>query len=354
MKILFLNSAKKWGGTEQWACLAAHCLAHHANVMLAYRRETVGSRFSISKLKMPFAAEIDLLTVALLIWNILTRKLQVLLPTKRKDYVLAGLACAVTPAKNIIRLGIVKRLQSSPAHYLTYRLLADAFIVNAHRIKDELSSAKYLNESAIYVIYNGVDMLALDTQSAAYACECAGSFLVTVAGELSPRKCADRALRAFAEFVRDKSASLRLAVIGSGSERFRLEQLADETGVARQVIFTGHLDNLAPWLSSSDVFMSASTNEGISNALLEAMYLKNAVIASSVGGTKELIDNGDNGILLTEFTVESAAQQLEKLYVDNKYRTSLAARAHETILKKHTLGNMTRQLMQVCTAYSKE
>ena len=55
-------------------------------------------------------------------------------------------------------------------------------------------------------------------------------------------------------------------------------------------------------MAASDVFVMTSTNEGISNALLEGMFLQNVPISTAAGGTTELIMNGENGFLVENAT----------------------------------------------------
>ncbi|NTU86850.1 MAG: glycosyltransferase, partial [Chlorobiaceae bacterium] len=90
MKILLMNSARSWGGTEKWTRMAAETLAEEHEVCLAYRREVIGSRFTVRKYRLPCVSHIDLYTLFRLVQIIRKERIEVIIPTKRKDYLLAG------------------------------------------------------------------------------------------------------------------------------------------------------------------------------------------------------------------------------------------------------------------------
>jgi len=138
MNILFMNSAREWGGTEKWTRMAAEALGESHNTILVYRKDVVGSNFTITKYRLPCLSEADLYTLWQLIRIINTEKVEAIIPTKRKDYFLAGIAGKLTGTPVILRLGADRQLRD-PWQRLTYHTLTSGIIVNAEKIKKPCS-----------------------------------------------------------------------------------------------------------------------------------------------------------------------------------------------------------------------
>jgi len=351
MNILFLNSAHDWGGNEKWTYLAIQCLAEDHQIHLAYRDDLIGNRFDfeIKKYKLPFLFEGDLFSIIKLIWIVRRKQIDVLIPTKRKDYVLAGIAAKICKKKNILRLGIVRELHNKWHNNMVYNKLADGIIVNAERIKSVLLKSKFIKNDKIKVIYNGLDLSNLNwvvkTSKPPENC----SFLVSSMGRLSHRKRFDYLIKGFNQFISATGTNdSQLEIIGEGEELNALKDLTSKLKIEDRVNFSGFLSNPYPQLAASDVFILLSRNEGISNALLEAMYFKNAIIATVAGGTAEFIENGINGYLLEEVDIKRIGALLQDLYLNPEKRKRLGEAAHQTVLRKFSLKAMKDSLESFC------
>jgi glycosyltransferase involved in cell wall biosynthesis len=91
-----------------------------------------------------------------------------------------------------------------------------------------------------------------------------------------------------------------LLLVGDGPERVNLERQARELGVADRVIFAGYQADPAPCLAAMDVFVLPSRSEGVSVALLEAMAAGIPVAVTDVGANREVIEEGQCGVILPE------------------------------------------------------
>jgi len=159
----------------------------------------------------------------------------------------------------------------------------------------------------------------------------------------------DVVIKSFAQFVQASNAKdAGLVIIGKGEESDNLRTLAQKLGISDRVIFTGFLNNPYPWFKKSQVFISASQNEGISNAMLEAMYLNNIPISSNVGGADEFIRHGSNGFIFAEKLQNEISKQLHKLYVNNQMRQEIAGKAHQTIIDQFSMDEMKNRIMEFC------
>jgi glycosyltransferase involved in cell wall biosynthesis len=123
------------------------------------------------------------------------------------------------------------------------------------------------------------------------------AFVIGAAGRLERVKDLGTLLEAFAS-VRARMPRARLVIVGGGAERLRLEQQVSALGLQRAVQFTGHRDDVRCLLPGFDVFVNSSTSEGVSLTILEAMASRLPVVATRVGGTPEVVEDGLSGVLV--------------------------------------------------------
>ena len=157
MNILLLNSSNVWGGTEEWACMAVHALAEEHAVSFAFSSDVVGDRIYVPKYSMSFRGFLDTATILKIVRVVQRERIEVLIPTKKTEYALAGVAARLCGAVNVLCLGIVRDLRNHPYNNLVYNILADGIIVNARPIKKTLLRSRFMREDRICVIYNGLD-----------------------------------------------------------------------------------------------------------------------------------------------------------------------------------------------------
>lgn len=313
-------------------------------VSLAFRSSIVGESIPVRRFQLPFRSHVDIHSLIRLVRIIRQEQINVLIPTKRKDYVLAGLAAKICGIHNILRLGIVRELRIPLFHKLIYNDLADGIIVNAEKIMVSLRKAPFMREANIKVIYNGLDTERIDTLSS-HRIEKPFHFTVSALGTLTDRKGFDFLIRGFSRFVQNAGdCNAGLVIIGDGPKKEDLAALSEKMGVESRVLFTGFLHNPYPYLAASDVFAMTSTNEGISNALLEAMYLGNAPISTTAGGTDEAIRDHHNGFLLKYGDEIRLAESLEILCNNPVKRKQIAQNAAEQVKQQFSLNVMKQSL----------
>jgi glycosyltransferase involved in cell wall biosynthesis len=349
VNLLFLNSSKVWGGNEKWVSMAMAALAPLHRVHLAYRHEAVGRNMSPPKTRLPFLTPIDPYTIWRLSRMVHRLGIAVLIPTKPADIITAGVTGRLCRVPTLARLGIVRRL--GPYRRFAYETMADGVVVNAGVIKQVLEDNGYSRPERIYVIHNGLDSGALEAALTAPAVADPLQWTVSCTANMIDRKGFDTLLRGFAHFRSlAGSSQARLVLIGDGERRPFLESLARDLGVAASTDFVGHLVNPYPCMAAADVFVLCSRNEGIPNALLEAMYLKNAVIVTDVGGIGEVIVHGQNGLLIRPDDWRAVGHHLLTLYQDPRLAREMQTRAHETVRHTFSAMRMGQQLAAVCAA----
>ena len=351
MNILFLNSASRgWGGNEKSILLVAEILSTTHQVVLAYRDEDIGKHTNITKYQLPFVFEGDLYTIARLVDIIKKHRIDIIIPSKRKDYALAGFVSRICSIKNLLWLGALRTLKDTLPNRLIYNTLADGIIVNATQIKEGLIKTGWIKSEKIRVIYNGIDTRELD-RFVSISSNAPDNFMfVTTAGRLDANKAHDVLLHGFAQFLAmEPDAQTSLCIMGEGDKRAHLERLIKELRLGNHVSMPGFNSNPYPNLARSSVFVMTSESEGLSIALLEAMYLGNAPVSTHAGGgVSEIISNGKNGLLFDCGDKTALAAILRKLYLEPDYRRHITETAKKSVAEKYSVENVMLEMTAFC------
>jgi glycosyltransferase involved in cell wall biosynthesis len=154
-------------------------------------------------------------------------------------------------------------------------------------------------------------------------------------GRLHPQKNLPLLLEAWAIVAKQSPANLIL--IGPGSERPSLVELAGSLGIADRVQFVGNVDNPAEYLRAADLFVLPSVAEGMSNSLLEAMATALPCVVSGIGGNTDLISEGQSGRLVLDATPQTWASTLLDVLENPADAIRLGAAARERIDREFAL-----------------
>ncbi len=153
---------------------------------------------------------------------------------------------------------------------------------------------------------------------------------ILAVGRLETQKGFDLLLEAFAIFGAEQPL-WHLIILGEGSARGALEQHVDTMGLSTCVHLPGNVGNTADWYEAADIFVMSSRFEGFPNALVEAMAYGLPVVSFDCEtGPAEVIEDGSDGLLVTNGDVHALAAALAKLMSDEALRHRLATQARES------------------------
>jgi glycosyltransferase involved in cell wall biosynthesis len=180
-----------------------------------------------------------------------------------------------------------------------------------------------VSASKIFVVYNAVEIPSWTRTTVPLATRLN---IVTV-GRLVPWKQVDHLIEALAEI--DDAG---LVVIGDGPDRSRLEDLVRAIKLTDRIYFAGQRskEETLGLMTACDLFVLNSTYEGFPHVVLEAMCAGLPVVATEVGGTPELVRDGENGLLISPNANGALSETLMKLLTSSEERQRLAAGAKET------------------------
>lgn len=339
MNILITCSANRWGGNEKWGFSAYKELSKNHNVHYCYSHDELGNKVgSIQKHQLPFRGYFDIETYQKLAQIIEDEKIQVLLPTKRQDWVVCGLLAKKYGIKNVIRLGIVRYPWVPVWHWVVYGYLCDGIIVNARQIKKGLRFFPYINQKKVQVIYNGIPVIPKVTKELS-----SDVFLITSVGTVTKRKGFHLLLQAVSLLPVQLKKKIRVEIIGDGPYLEELKELTNTLGLINQTTFPGFCSDVLDRVKNSHLFVLLSSNEGISNAILEAMMCEVPVWVSAVGGHAEFIKNKENGFITTTLSPSRLNSQLGEIlnFEDLK---GLGEKGRTTVEAIFSLERMGKQI----------
>lgn len=183
---------------------------------------------------------------------------------------------------------------------------------------------RFLSSVSIDVIPNGVE---LDRFSPAEAGKRNDTLKLLTVGRLSVTKRVEMLIDVVEMLHRD-GCKVHFTIVGGGGMIETLKQIVLEKNLSTIIEITGRIESekMPQVYRQSDIFISASMQEGMSNAMLEAMASGLPIVTTKCEGVEELI--ADNGIVVEQARAEQIAKAIKKLADDQEsYRQmSIAAR----------------------------
>jgi glycosyltransferase involved in cell wall biosynthesis len=226
--------------------------------------------------------------------------------------------------------------------------LVDTILVNADALRAEAIADGV--EARWALLRNGIDVarfraLGESTEAKRVMGLDPTRPVVGTVGRLETRKGHDRLLEALGVLSASANGSApQLLLVGDGPLRESLERRARELGVEHTVHFAGRLEDVRPALAAMDVFVLPSREEGMSNALLEAMAAARPVVATDVGGNGEIVREGHTGLLVPADDGDALATALGQLLRDRERAARFGQTGLEDALANFNAGTMVARL----------
>lgn len=220
--------------------------------------------------------------------------------------------------------------------------LGTRLITVSHQMKTYLAELGRLRNGGFHTIVNGLDLdtyclvtdrkqfpaLGLDPEDIVFIC----------VGRLEEIKGHDLLLKAF------KTAAfktrVKLLIVGEGPCRPKLQQQINEAGLRRKVKMLGQRDDVPLLLNLSDCFVLSSRSEGLSCSIIEAMAAGLPVIATDVGGNRELIVDGVNGYIVEPGNPDSLAVKMTEVLHDGRKRKEFGRASQAYAREQYSVSTM--------------
>lgn len=255
--------------------------------------------------------------------------------------------------------GDIERALIGAIHWLTI-LLAHRVIAVSRRTRDQILAFP-VPWNKIVIVYNGIGEPKTLGKHAAREAIFSGTLwdgtdikkdtlVIGTLAELHRNKGLAYAIEAMAMLKNMTDQHIVFIVVGEGEERETLETLIDSLDLRNHVLLAGYRPDAASLLSAFDIFLLPSITEAFPYAILEAGKAGLPIIASSVGGIPEVIDDMESGILIHSKNPSEIARAIMFLIEEPERRKRLAQAIDERIAKKFSLEQMIDGTLRVYDA----
>lgn len=207
--------------------------------------------------------------------------------------------------------------------------LAQRIIAVGEAVRGVLIEQEGVDPDKVVVIFNGIDIRSVRAAAAPPASRAAVFTIGTVAA-LHPYKGHHQAFVALQKLIK-AGESIRYELIGEGPGHAELSRLATRLGISASVEFLGFLTNPFPVVSSWDLYLQPSLEEGLSIAVLEAMGLGKPIICTSSGEMGRVIEDGSDGLLVPPGEPDAIAKAVHRLRVNQTLAARLGAGARTRV-----------------------
>jgi glycosyltransferase involved in cell wall biosynthesis len=164
-------------------------------------------------------------------------------------------------------------------------------------------------------------------------------FVVGWVGRMTAIKRVDDVLLAFRR-LRELGVPARLCLVGDGPDREDVEQKAHDLGVVRHTLFVGYQRDVAPYYSFFDAFVLPSANEGTPVSAIESLAAGRPVVATRVGGTPDVVEDGRDGMLVPVGDVDAIAAALERLARDPELRREYGTHGRARVIPRYRVQRL--------------
>ncbi|GBR75066.1 glycosyl transferase WabH-like, partial [Candidatus Termititenax aidoneus] len=228
----------------------------------------------------------------------------------------------------------------------------DGHIAVSQNVKDVFVRREKYPADKVAVINNGLDLAAekhihKTSRSAARRALRLSSrnIVIGTLGRLYPEKNQQLLIKAFA-LLASRLPEARLLLVGDGPSRQGLERLAAELNISDKIIFAGWQSDPYPYLQAMDIYVLPSLYEGHSSSILQAWACRLPVIGANTTGIRDLIVDGQNGLLFSLKNPQELANIILNLPAYPKFAKKLAAAGYQTVSENYTEEKMHKSYLE--------
>lgn len=262
-----------------------------------------------------------------------------------------GVAAARLAGARVIACQRHLKLSDRRAHALGTRFihrLAHRVLVNSEAIRDRIIEQGSAPLSKITVIRNGVLGTNASRPHSQYQIRRElgvnlDAKLIGMVARLQPVKGHRFFIDAAASVLRDQP-NAHFVLAGDGPLRLEIEDQAARLGISDRVHLLGDRADVAELIQAFDLLVLASLHEGSPNAVMEAMAAGVPVVATAVGGTKELIIEGETGYLAPPADSAALADRIAFALSDDDNRAEIASAARRRINAEYGMDRMVNSV----------
>ncbi|WP_406683466.1 glycosyltransferase [Seonamhaeicola sp. MEBiC1930] len=147
--------------------------------------------------------------------------------------------------------------------------------------------------------------------------------------------------------VKDQTSDIAFLLMGNGDLVDDAKALCKELDIEDMVVWSGFRQDIPDVLNTIDIYTLPSLWEGLPIGLLEAMSMAKPIVATGVDGTKEVISDGENGILIECGDYENLAKAFIELHEDKVKMAEYGKKSREIVCKRYAVNRMCREIEEI-------
>lgn len=172
-----------------------------------------------------------------------------------------------------------------------------------------------------------------------------GTFVLGALGRLEDEKCFDVLIEATDRLIR-AGRDVSLMIGGEGASRAKLQQQIAATNQPQRIRLLGHVET-KHFFRDVDAFVLSSCREGLPNVVLEAMALEVPLVATPVGGIPDLVDDGNNGLIVPVGDPDALAAGISRILDDRVQSRAMAQAARQTIEQRFSFRKRMEKMVAI-------
>ncbi|MCX6989912.1 MAG: glycosyltransferase family 4 protein [Chlamydiae bacterium] len=356
MNILHTESSNGWGGQEIRILREAEGLRDRGHevtfaVVAGGGLVTKARQKGFLVYEVPMNKKSALMTLIQLQRIIRDKEIDIINTHSSWDSWIGGLAARLTKRKLVRTRHLSTRIRGGINSRILYNTLADFVVTTSSCIIPGIHTEARLPIERIRCIATGVDPLLIKPQASEISTF--RNMFVKQDEILVGTVCFVRSWKGIqdmmkaAKIVKEINPKIKWVVVGGGYYKEYIGAL-DTLDIKDVFTFTGHLEIPYAAIGALDIFLLLSTaHEGISQASLQAAYLKKPLITTDIGGLPEVCLTGQTGIVVPPFSPEKVAEAVLSLAADPILRAEMGQRASELVLEKYTLKHTLDHMEEV-------
>lgn len=177
---------------------------------------------------------------------------------------------------------------------------------------------------------------------------------IVYVGSVQPRKAQDIAIKSFSILAKQNDF-VDLHLVGGGLETNygkQLRTLSSNLNLNNRIYFHGHRKDYLRYMAHSDIILQSSKAEGVSRVLREAMLFKVPIVATSISGTRSILEAEQDALLVESGNKKAIAQSLQKIISDNVLSQKLTSNAFKKYLLNHSSSAYKNNIISILKTIS--
>ena len=238
----------------------------------------------------------------------------------------------------------------------TYDHTIGALIIKSAKVNIGISEAagsflKHLGAKTIQIIPNGINVATNARRSSNWRQKLGisdNTLIITFVGRLINEKGVQDLICVFPNCQKTQR-NLKLIIVGDGPFRKSLEDKASKSRSNGDIFFLGNknIGDILDILATSDIFVNPSYSEGLPTSVMEAASVGLPIIATDVGGTREIIINNKTGVLVEERNITNLEESICQLIENELLRQNLGNAAKKFVTQTYNWDVITQRMIEI-------